>query len=98
MQDCGKGNRPFPFFIPITLPASLVALVGFPHPNSLFPALPLADIRVVTSEQSAARDQAAITAGTPSRALMQRAGAATAAEVAWRFRKRLRTGALVFAG
>lgn len=53
---------------------------------------------VVTSEQSAARDAAAIAAGIPSRALMQRAGAAAAAEIATRFRSRLSGGVLVFAG
>jgi hydroxyethylthiazole kinase-like uncharacterized protein yjeF len=62
--------------------------------------MPLAPhlVRVVTSAEAAARDRAAIDAGTPSRALMQRAGAATAAEIALRFRSRLRAGALVFAG
>lgn len=55
-------------------------------------------IRVVTSAEAAARDRAAIDAGIPSRALMQRAGAATAAEIALRFKQRLRTGVLVFAG
>ena len=53
---------------------------------------------VVTSEQSAARDKAAIEGGTPSRALMQRAGAAAAAEVTLRERQRLASGVLVFAG
>src|SRR6185436_12329605 len=55
-------------------------------------------IRVVTSAEASARDRAAIDAGTPSRALMQRAGAATAAEIALRFARRLHAGALVFAG
>ena len=55
-------------------------------------------IRVVTSAESAARDRAAIDGGTPSRALMQRAGAATAAELALRYRGRLRAGVLTFAG
>src|SRR5688572_23024795 len=55
-------------------------------------------IRVVTSAEAAARDRAAIQAGTPSRALMQRAGAATAAEIALRLGSRLHAGALVFAG
>jgi len=59
---------------------------------------PRSMIRVVTSEESGARDRAAIDAGTPSRALMQRAGAATAAEIALRFPDRLRSGVLVFAG
>ena len=55
-------------------------------------------IRVVTSEEAAARDRAAIEGGTPSRALMQRAGAASAAEIALRHGGRLRAGVLVFAG
>src|SRR6185503_2695140 len=53
---------------------------------------------VVTSAQSAARDAAAIDAGTPSRALMQRAGAAAAGEIALRLRERLDSGVLLFAG
>jgi NAD(P)H-hydrate epimerase len=53
---------------------------------------------VVTSEQSAARDKAAIDGGIPSRALMQRAGAAAAAEITLRERQRLASGVLVFAG
>ena len=59
---------------------------------------PRALVRVVTSGEAAARDRAAIESGVPSRALMQRAGAATAAEIALRFRSRLRAGVLVFAG
>jgi ADP-dependent NAD(P)H-hydrate dehydratase / NAD(P)H-hydrate epimerase len=55
-------------------------------------------ISVLSSAEAAAIDRAAIEAGTPSRALMQRAGAATAAEISWRLRDRLRSGALVFAG
>ena len=55
-------------------------------------------IRVVTAAESAARDNAAIAAGVPSRALMQRAGAATAAEIALRYRDRLGAGVLVLAG
>lgn len=55
-------------------------------------------IRVVTSAEAAARDRSAIDAGIPSRALMERAGAATAAEIALRCGARLRSGALVFAG
>jgi NAD(P)H-hydrate epimerase len=55
-------------------------------------------IRVVTSAEAAARDRAAIEAGIPSRALMQRAGAATAAEISLRYKPRLHTGVLVFAG
>jgi ADP-dependent NAD(P)H-hydrate dehydratase / NAD(P)H-hydrate epimerase len=55
-------------------------------------------VRVVTAQQAAARDRAAIDAGIPSRALMQRAGAVSAAEISARFADRLRAGALVFAG
>ncbi|HEY4304354.1 MAG TPA: NAD(P)H-hydrate dehydratase [Gemmatimonadaceae bacterium] len=55
-------------------------------------------IRVVTSAESSARDASAIAAGTPSRALMQRAGAAAAAEIALRFRDRLDDGVLILAG
>ena len=53
---------------------------------------------VVDSTQSAARDRAAIDAGVPSRALMQRAGAAVAGELALREPRRLATGVCVFAG
>jgi NAD(P)H-hydrate epimerase len=55
-------------------------------------------IRVVTSSESAARDAAAIQAGVPSRALMQRAGAAAASEISHRFRDALSQGVLVLAG
>ena len=55
-------------------------------------------IRVVTSAESASRDASAIAAGIPSRALMQRAGAAAAAEIALRLRDRVEQGALVLAG
>ena len=55
-------------------------------------------IRVVTSSESSARDAAAIAAGVPSRALMQRAGAAAAAEVMLRYRDALSAGVLVLAG
>jgi ADP-dependent NAD(P)H-hydrate dehydratase / NAD(P)H-hydrate epimerase len=53
---------------------------------------------VTTAAQSAARDAAAIAAGVPSRALMQRAGAAAAAEIALRYRFQLASGAFVLAG
>lgn len=53
---------------------------------------------VVDSAQSAARDRAAIDAGIPSRALMQRAGAAVASELAIREPRRLAAGVCVFAG
>src|SRR5688572_7568435 len=55
-------------------------------------------IRVVTSAEAAARDRAAIDSGIPSRALMQRAGAATAGEIALRYPRELKSGVLVFAG
>jgi NAD(P)H-hydrate epimerase len=55
-------------------------------------------VQVVTSAESASLDSAAIAAGVPSRALMQRAGAAAAAEIALRFRDRLDGGALILAG
>jgi ADP-dependent NAD(P)H-hydrate dehydratase / NAD(P)H-hydrate epimerase len=55
-------------------------------------------VRVVTSSESAARDASAVAAGVPSRALMQRAGAAAAGEIALRFRDRLAGGVLVLAG
>ena len=53
---------------------------------------------MTTAAQAAARDAAANAAGVPSRALMQRAGAAGAAEVALRYPFHLASGALVFAG
>jgi hydroxyethylthiazole kinase-like uncharacterized protein yjeF len=55
-------------------------------------------VRVVSAAQAAVRDRAAIDAGIPSRALMQRAGAAAAAEIARHFGDRLRRGVAVFAG
>lgn len=55
-------------------------------------------VPVVTSGESAARDASAIAAGTPGRALMQRAGAAAAAEIALRWRDRLAGGVLVVVG
>jgi hydroxyethylthiazole kinase-like uncharacterized protein yjeF len=55
-------------------------------------------VRVATSAESAASDEATIRAGVPSRALMQRAGAAAAAEIALRQRDRLVHGVLIFAG
>ena len=55
-------------------------------------------MRVVTAAEAAARDRAAIEGGIPSRALMQRAGAASAAEIALRYPRELSAGALVLAG
>lgn len=53
---------------------------------------------VLSAAEASAVDRAAIAGGIPSRALMQRAGAAAAAEIARRFPRRLRRGALVLAG
>ena len=55
-------------------------------------------VRVVTAAQAAARDRAAIDGGVPSRALMQRAGASAAAEIARAYGDRMRRGVAVFAG
>jgi hydroxyethylthiazole kinase-like uncharacterized protein yjeF len=55
-------------------------------------------VHVVTAAQAAARDRAAIANGIPSRALMQRAGAAAAAEIVHRFGDRFSRGVAVFAG
>ena len=55
-------------------------------------------VHVVTAAQSAARDRAAIEAGIPSRALMQRAGAAAAAEIVRAFGDAIAHGVVVFAG
>jgi len=55
-------------------------------------------VHVVTAAQSTARDRAAIGAGVPSRALMQRAGAAAAAEIVRAFGDALAHGVAVFAG
>lgn len=55
-------------------------------------------VRVVSAEESAQRDQAAIDGGTLSRTLMQRAGAGAADVITREFRSRLNEGVLVFAG
>jgi ADP-dependent NAD(P)H-hydrate dehydratase / NAD(P)H-hydrate epimerase len=55
-------------------------------------------VRVVTAAEAAARDAAAIAAGIPSRALMQRAGAGAAAEIALSIADRLSEGVVVFVG
>ena len=55
-------------------------------------------VRVVSATGAAAADRRAIDAGIPSRALMQRAGAAAATEIALRYPRRLRRGVAVFAG
>ncbi|HEU4748572.1 MAG TPA: NAD(P)H-hydrate epimerase, partial [Gemmatimonadaceae bacterium] len=55
-------------------------------------------VRVVSAGESAARDQAAIQGGAPSRTLMQRAGKAAARQIIGRFGDRLYPGVTVFAG
>ena len=57
-----------------------------------------APVRITTARESAARDAAAIAAGTPSAALMQRAGEGAASIIAQRFAKRLAGGVAVLAG
>jgi NAD(P)H-hydrate epimerase len=56
------------------------------------------DVIVTDSRGAAAADAAAIAADVPSRALMQRAGAAAAAEIAVRFADRLHRGVVVVTG
>jgi hydroxyethylthiazole kinase-like uncharacterized protein yjeF len=60
--------------------------------------MPSIPVRVVTATESSASDSAAIAAGIPPRALMQRAGAAAATEIALRFRALLNRGVLIVAG
>jgi ADP-dependent NAD(P)H-hydrate dehydratase / NAD(P)H-hydrate epimerase len=55
-------------------------------------------VRVVTAAQSAARDAAAIAAGTESSALMERAGKAAADLILARFAERVASGVAIFAG
>jgi NAD(P)H-hydrate epimerase len=55
-------------------------------------------VRVTTAAQAGARDAAAIASGTPSRVLMQRAGAAAAGEIALRYPFHVSSGAFVLAG
>ncbi len=55
-------------------------------------------VRVVTAAQSASRDAAAIAAGTPSRSLMENAGAAAAGVISRRFGPHLADGVAIFAG
>jgi ADP-dependent NAD(P)H-hydrate dehydratase / NAD(P)H-hydrate epimerase len=55
-------------------------------------------IRVVTAAEAARDDASTIEGGVPSRALMQRAGAAVASEITHHFAPRLRDGALVLCG
>ena len=58
----------------------------------------MTDIRVVNAQQASAADASAIAAGIPSRALMQRAGAAAAAEIATRCRDAAARGVVVVTG
>jgi len=55
-------------------------------------------VYVVDAAGAAASDTAAIAAGIPSRALMQRAGAAAAAEIARQFRQELPGGVVIATG
>jgi hydroxyethylthiazole kinase-like uncharacterized protein yjeF len=55
-------------------------------------------IRVTSASESAARDSATIAAGVPARALMQRAGAAAAGEIARLFGHLLRAPVALYAG
>lgn len=55
-------------------------------------------LSVTNARESAARDSAAIALGVPSRALMQRAGAAAAAEITRLFGTGLAHGVVVYAG
>jgi NAD(P)H-hydrate epimerase len=55
-------------------------------------------IRVTTAHEAAARDAAAIAAGTPSSTLMERAGMAAAAEIARRYPSHLASQIAVYAG
>jgi NAD(P)H-hydrate epimerase len=55
-------------------------------------------VRITTAAEAAAADAAAIAAGTPSRALMQRAGAVAASEIVRRYGRRLARGVAVHAG
>lgn len=56
------------------------------------------EVAVLDGAGAASRDASAIAAGVPSRALMQRAGAAAAAEIARRFGDRLEGGVVVATG
>lgn len=60
--------------------------------------MPPLPVRVVSANESADRDRAAIDGGVPSSLLMERAGAGAAAEIARRYPQQLRQGAIVFTG
>lgn len=55
-------------------------------------------VRIVGAGEAAAADRRAIDGGIPSRALMQRAGAAAATEIALRYPGKLRRGVAIHAG
>ncbi|MGZ8491243.1 MAG: NAD(P)H-hydrate epimerase, partial [Gemmatirosa sp.] len=55
-------------------------------------------VAVLRAEQATDADRATIAAGTPARALMQRAGAAAAAEIVRRYAALLSNGVAVHAG
>ncbi|MGH7626535.1 MAG: NAD(P)H-hydrate dehydratase [Gemmatimonadaceae bacterium] len=66
---------------------------------SRWPVVPVVPVvPVLSAAQAAAADTATIAAGTPSRALMQRAGAAAAAEIARAYGARLRQGVHICCG
>lgn len=60
--------------------------------------MPPRPVRVVSARESAELDRAAIDAGTPSRALMERAGTGAALELSRRYPEQLRDGAVIFTG
>jgi NAD(P)H-hydrate epimerase len=72
--------------------------VGAPSLSSVAHSLLPFHLSVTSARESAARDAAAIALGVPSRALMQRAGAAAAGEIARAFGGDLTHGVVVFAG
>ncbi len=55
-------------------------------------------VRITTAAQATAADRRAIDAGIPSRALMQRAGAASASEIILRYPRAARRGVAIYAG
>ena len=60
--------------------------------------MPPRPVRVVSARESAELDRATIDAGTPSRALMERAGTGAALELSRRYPEQLRDGAVIFTG
>lgn len=78
--------------------ASRAEPMASPRPGGEYWAAAPSPLRVVSAREAAAADAAAVAAGIPARALMQRAGAAAAAEVALRYPARLARGVLIAAG